>query len=272
MKLWLTAAEIAALALPGLPGTKRNVNAMAETLGWADRRGLCRKRKHSGGGLEYHLDLLPPDARRAYVSRLVAEPVPADTMAAAEAEPTAAALRDDAAEARDARLAILAAAEKIFTEAKLPRLHCDLLCVADYRAGRLVLPEWVREQIPSLTLRSLQRWRAAQRAGATVRLAVDRGAARRGSGILDTAEDGQVRVYALALIAKQPHLSADHVRESWSRSCRALGSSRTSTSTNSIASTSPSPWRRSSASRSRTQRLRPGSRPATSRHWCATAS
>jgi transposase InsO family protein len=213
VKLWLTAAEIAALALPGLPGTKRNVNAMAETLGWADRQGLCRKRKHSGGGLEYHLDLLPPDARRAYVSRLVAEPVPADTMAAAEAEPTAAALRDDAAEARDARLAILAAAEKIFTEAKLPRLHCDLLCVADYRAGRLVLPEWVREQIPSLTLRSLQRWRAAQRAGATVRLAVDRGAARRGSGILDTAEDGQVRIYALALIAKQPHLSADHVRE-----------------------------------------------------------
>lgn len=212
MKLWLTAAEIAALTLPGLPATKRNVNAVAETGGWAHRKGLCRLRARSGGGLEYHLDLLPPDARRAYVARFVSEPVPLAAAQAAEAEPAAAALRDDAAEARDARLSILAAADRIYAEAKLPRLHADLLCVADHRARKLGLPDWVYEQVPNLTLRSLQRWRATAKAGRTTRLAVDRGAARRGSGVLDCAEDGQVRVFILAAIVRQPHLTADHVR------------------------------------------------------------
>ncbi len=212
MKLWLTAAEIAALTLPGLPATKRNVNALAESEGWSHRKGLCRLRARSGGGLEYHLDLLPPDARRAYVARFVPEPVPMQTAQAAEAEPAAAFLRDDAAEARDARLAILAAADRIFTEAKLPRLHADLLCIADYRAGKLGLPDWVREQVPNLTHRTLLRWRANAKAGRTIRLAVDQGAARRGSGVLDRAEDGQVRVFILAAIVRQPHLTADHIR------------------------------------------------------------
>ena len=36
--VWMTAAEIAALALPGMPGSKRKVNAMAERLGWAQAR------------------------------------------------------------------------------------------------------------------------------------------------------------------------------------------------------------------------------------------
>lgn len=211
-KLWLTAAEIADLGLPGLPGTKRNINALAAAQGWAKRPGLSRPRRQAGGGLEYHLDLLPAPARQAYIGRLVGEPVPTEPLQAAEAEPAASCLRDDAAEARDARLAILGAAERIFAEGELPRLHADLLCIAEYRAGRLALPDWVRAQVPRLTLRSLQRWRAAQKAGQTARLAVDRGAARRGSGVLATAEDGRVRVAVLAMIARQPHLSADHVR------------------------------------------------------------
>lgn len=212
MKLWLTASEIADLALPGLPGTKRNVNAFAEVAGWTRRDGLWRPRRGAGGGLEYHLDLLPPDARRAYVSRLMPDAVPEAVAEAAEAEPAAPYMRDDAVEARDARLAILAAADRVFASAKLPRENADLLAVADYNAGRLTLPPWVHAKVPKLTLRSLQRWRAAARNGRTASLAVDRGAARRGLGVLDTAEDGQVRIYALALIARQPHLSADHVR------------------------------------------------------------
>ncbi|GJD93402.1 DDE-type integrase/transposase/recombinase [Methylobacterium iners] len=212
MKLWLTASEIADLALPGLPRTKRNVNALAEAAGWADRKSLWRKRRHAGGGIEYHLDLLPPDARKAYVDCFVSDAVPMAAAAAAEAEPAAAGLRDDAAEARDARLAILAAADRIFETAKLPRQHADLLTIADYQSGRLGLPEWVRAEVPKLTLRTLQRWRAAAKAGRTAALAVDRGAARRGCGVLEQANDGQVRVYCLALIVSRPHLSADHVR------------------------------------------------------------
>lgn len=208
MKLWLTAAEIAELSLPGLPATKRNVNAFAEVSGWNRRDGLWRPRRGVGGGLEYHLDLLPPDARRAYVARLMPDVVPE-----AVAEPASTYMRDDAAEARDARLAILAAAERIFTSAKLPRENADLLTIADYDAGRIALPGWVYAKVRPFTLRTLQRWRAIAADGRTADLAVDRGAARRGLGVLDTAEDGRVRIYALALIARQPHLSADHVRE-----------------------------------------------------------
>ncbi|QRE76136.1 DNA-binding protein [Methylobacterium aquaticum] len=63
MKLWLSAAEIADLGLPGLPATKRNINALAESQDWSARTGLCRRRASAGGGVKYHLDLLPPEAR-----------------------------------------------------------------------------------------------------------------------------------------------------------------------------------------------------------------
>lgn len=212
MKLWLSAAEIADLGLPGLPATKRNINALAESQGWSARTGLCRRRASAGGGVEYHLDILPPEARQAYIGRFVAEVVPLVAQQAAEAEPQAAALRADAAEARDARLAILAAADHFQRQASLPRRHADLRFVEEVLAGRADLPEWVRQAASRLSLRTLQRWRAEAKAGRTARLAVDRGARRRGTGVMDTAEDGQVRVFALALIAHQPHLSADHVR------------------------------------------------------------
>ena len=59
----------------------------------------------------------------------------------------------------------------------------------------------------------LRRWRAARGAGDVSRLGVDRGLARRGKGLLETAEGGAVRTYILALITRQPHLSADHVHK-----------------------------------------------------------
>ncbi|TXN71625.1 DDE-type integrase/transposase/recombinase [Methylobacterium sp. WL6] len=238
MKLWFTAQEIGDLALPGLPATKRNVNVFAAVSGWAGRPGLSRPHRGPGGGVEYHLDLLPPDARRAYVERLMPDAVPEAVAEAAEAEPAAAHLRDDAAEARDARLAILAAADRIFASAKLPRLNADLLAVADFTAGRLSLPAWVHTAVPKLTLRTLQRWRAAARDGRTAALGVDRGASRRGLGVLDTAEDGQVRVYGLALIARQPHLSADHVREML---CARFGESLTVIKAGGVVKTVPMP-------------------------------
>lgn len=65
---WFSAAELAALGLPGLPGTKMGVLKRAEAEGWAtaqdDVRGaLSRKRKGRGGGLEFHVHLLPEQAR-----------------------------------------------------------------------------------------------------------------------------------------------------------------------------------------------------------------
>lgn len=73
-KIWFTAAEIADLSLPGLPRTKRKVNERADIENWAlataeDGAPLARARKGRGGGVEYHLSILPDAARAELVKR-----------------------------------------------------------------------------------------------------------------------------------------------------------------------------------------------------------
>lgn len=73
-KEWFTAAELAELALPGLSRAKRKVNELAAAEAWALRKGidgteLARPRKGRGGGMEYHLDVLPIAARSALLKR-----------------------------------------------------------------------------------------------------------------------------------------------------------------------------------------------------------
>lgn len=76
-KSWFTAAELAALALPGLPASKRKVNERAARECWAlkvdtDGLPLARTRSARGGGLEYHLSVLPSATRSALVRRGIA--------------------------------------------------------------------------------------------------------------------------------------------------------------------------------------------------------
>jgi putative transposase len=65
---WFSAAELAAAGLPGLPSSKRGVTLLADREGWAQRqdddgRPMARKRSGQGGGVEYHLALLPEAAQ-----------------------------------------------------------------------------------------------------------------------------------------------------------------------------------------------------------------
>ncbi|MEW5687200.1 MAG: transposase domain-containing protein [Pseudomonadota bacterium] len=65
---WFSAAELAALELPGVPSTKRGVQMLADREAWdaavdPTRGALARKRKGRGGGVEYHAALLPEAAR-----------------------------------------------------------------------------------------------------------------------------------------------------------------------------------------------------------------
>ena len=64
-KTWYSAAELAELALPGMSASKRKINRLAEDGRWALRLNaegapLARTRSQRGGGLEYHISLLPP--------------------------------------------------------------------------------------------------------------------------------------------------------------------------------------------------------------------
>lgn len=208
MKLHLTAAEIAAHELPGLPRVKRAMHRFALRAGW-----LGRKRQARGGGVEYSIDVLPPAARAVYVAKhIAAVEVPASIARDAAAEPAAGSLTGAATESRDARLALLALADKIAADAGISRSQADKQLCGTYNEGLIEIAAWIKAQAPSITPRTLKRWRKAKREAGAGSLAVDRAKARRGTGILDRANAGAVKTFILALLAKQPQLTAHHVR------------------------------------------------------------
>jgi transposase InsO family protein len=76
-KFWFTAAELAELKLPCLPASKRKVNERAAKECWAlkvdgDGMPLARPRQARGGGLEYHISILPAATSTALVRRGIA--------------------------------------------------------------------------------------------------------------------------------------------------------------------------------------------------------
>lgn len=208
MKTYLSAAEIASEQLPGLPAAERAIKRLAASKAWQ-----ARPRQGRGGGLEYALESLPPQARAAYVGRHIeAVELPASLAREAACEPEAVTLNASAASARDARLALLGQAERLARQAGIGQKRADAQLCDLYNTGGLDIAPWIRAEVKHLTPRTLARWRAAAKAGQKSKLAVDRAAARRGTGVLDRANGGAVRVHVLALVAKQPQLTAHHIR------------------------------------------------------------
>jgi transposase InsO family protein len=209
VRRWFTARELVELQLPGIPQTESGTVRLAKRLNWP-----FRERQGRGGGREYPLDVLPAELRAAYLARhLAAVEVPAALQAEAAVEPEAQLLSNRAAEARDARLALLGLADRYAEDAGIPKKVADQHFCDLYAAGAIEVADWIRAHVRSVTPRTLFRWRQARKLGRTTRLAVDKGAARKGSGVLDRANGGEVKTLVLALIAKQPHLTADHIRE-----------------------------------------------------------
>jgi transposase InsO family protein len=209
VKEWFSARELADLALPALPATERGVRKVADRDGWSHRA-----RAGLGGGREYPLSALPADARAAYVARHIqALDVPVDVAKIAASEPEVERARPVALEQRDARLAIIAAADRFAAAAGLGRKRADALFADAYAAGSIEVADWVRASVRAFRPRMLAYWRANVAAGATHRLAVDKGATRRGKGLLDTANAGDVKVFCLALLSRNPLLTADHIRD-----------------------------------------------------------
>lgn len=77
---WFSAAELADLALPGLPGDKRSIARRAREERWAAQTGeagelMARPRRGRGGGIEFHASVLPAAARIELARRGVLQPV-----------------------------------------------------------------------------------------------------------------------------------------------------------------------------------------------------
>ncbi|PZA12578.1 integrase [Rhodopseudomonas palustris] len=210
MKEWCTARELADASLAGLPDTERGVQLFAQREGWNESLAYVRRRAGRGGGVEYNVCLLPTSARIAFERRHRA--IEAPEPAPLPIETPATAISDRAARERDARLAVVAAFQAFGRGQRLGNASRSKIFVDAYNGGTLIIDAWIREIIPTLSPRSLARWCAARKSGRTDRLAVDRAAARKGKGVLDVACGGRVRTYLLALIAHNPHLSAQHLR------------------------------------------------------------
>lgn len=214
MRDWLSAQDLADLELPGLPASKSGWHRYAEREGWLAQKDKVRSRDQRAGGLEFHIDLLPPATLAAYVAKhvgavdLKAECFsPLETSAANDAQLTL-----PAVETRDARLALLAAADRLARDGNMSRNLADRAFVALYHMAKIEVAPWVREACPKISTPTLWRWRRQKDVHGISRLGVDKGAARRGKGALESGEQGKVRAFLLAAIAKQPHLTSDHLK------------------------------------------------------------
>lgn len=202
MKERLTAREIAAEELPDLPATERGIQLLAERQGW-----IAHPHAGAGGGFEYDLRSWPTLAQLTYKQKHMAveQPAVAPRMAA-DSSMSAQARRE-----RDARIAIVAAYHRFTADLRLGRATHLQVFTDKYNAGSITVDAWVREIVPEFSKRTLTRWLSAKREGKADRLGFDRGSSRKGTGVLDTANDGRVRTFILGMIAHQPHLSADDV-------------------------------------------------------------
>ncbi|RJG47369.1 DDE-type integrase/transposase/recombinase [Mesorhizobium sp. DCY119] len=215
MKVWFTAAEFADLAatgeLPGLPATKRGMNALIARENWASHAGLCRPRagRAGGGGDEFHIDLLPLSTRIAYAGRHCrVEPADLRPSLCEDDRLTARARTE-----RDARLVLLNLADRFRREQNLSIVAADTLFAGVYNSRSIDVPAWVREQIRQASARSLARWRSTRDGSGSNALGHDPATARKGTSQLDRALDGRVRTFALAAIAKMPFLSTKRALE-----------------------------------------------------------
>lgn len=215
MKEWMSAQEIADEKLPQMPKTQRGVKLLAEREHW-DAHPFARKRPGSigGGGMEYKFLLLPVAAQIALMQRY--RQIGGDTPPAASTEPTLSAnLSEKARLERDARIAILEVyndfLKGIRAKRRAPNTALNLFSVK-YNNRSLQVSAWVRDVIPSISPRSIMRWRAAVKKDADA-LAIDRSKARKGSGVLETANGGAVKAFIIAWIAKSSHLAAQTIRD-----------------------------------------------------------
>jgi putative transposase len=184
---------------------------LADRAGWAQSRH-CRARAGKGGGVEYHVQLLPPAARIAYLRSLRADLAEAASNAVQAAPDLLSGTPAKAALGRDARLAILGALRTFQESTGLTQTVAISHFVDLYNAGTVDLPAWVRDQLRRLSTRSVLRWLSASQKDLQ-RLAVDRGAARRGRGALEAGAGGRVKAYALALLVQNPLYTARQIHE-----------------------------------------------------------
>lgn len=204
MQIWMTLNELAIARLPGLPATRQGLAARADRECWSARRGQARQRVGQGGGLEFSIEVLPAEARAELAQRNRKGPGQQDrTLWGQDSLPAGGQTR------RDARLWALEAVEQFARDNALKTKPADLLWSAAYNARNIIAPAWVQAEIRAASREQLRIWRKLRATEGEDALGRDD---RGRKSLLDTAHDGEVRAFCLAIMAAKPFVSAKHVR------------------------------------------------------------
>ena len=211
---WLSAEQIANLALPELPSSKRAVTRLATREGWAsatDRAGhpLARRRDGVGGGWEYHVSLFPHSAKLKLAADALKLEEKANSAAPYQAQPEGLTTKD--ALRRDAKIAIVQLTRAHALRAGLAQSIADNLFSTLYNAQDIEADAWIYAAIQKVSSSSIARWRKTLNEGNLHDLAGQYTNTRKSA--LDRAENGKIADYIGALIFKQPHLTAGHIRD-----------------------------------------------------------
>lgn len=165
MRNWYTAQELA--GLPGVPGTARNVKAMADRQGWEGQRRLGTK------AIEYAFAVLPPETQAALIAAQVnQEQPPAEPQQPADNLPiiaerdmiSASRLTDDQRSVMTARLAFVREIERMRQVIPQQRAIETLVNLArsgelsPYLAERVIRANDRKTEDRSLSERTLKRW------------------------------------------------------------------------------------------------------------------
>jgi len=212
-KLWYTTSEIAKLRIPGLPATQRGVYQKLNKEGILEHPTKSRRRANSGGGREYHVSLLPREAQNILALRSlkkdssILEEPPEMVVDPLETPAGKSGLR------RDAKMTVLMIWNSFLKDSMESVEVSQYAFTQLYKSRKIpAMPEWVYAEVKSFSVSSLRNWIKARDNGEENRLAGQYGN-RKGTGLLDTAFDGEVAKYIVAMIINHPHLNGDHIHD-----------------------------------------------------------
>lgn len=204
MQIWMTLSELATARLPGLPATRQGIAARAERECWSARRGQARIRIGRGGGFEFSVEILPTEAQAELVKRNSVRTLQAERVLWGQDSLSAADQRR-----RDARMWVLDAVEQFARDNGLKMKPASQLWAAAFNAGNIAVPQWVAQEVAGSSETQIRTWRKILAAEGEDALGRDD---RGRKSLLDSALDGEVRAFCLAVMAAKPFVSARHVR------------------------------------------------------------
>ena len=211
-KEWFTSAELAGIS--GMPKTVRGVRIKAEKSLWLSRA------KTKGQGFEYHVSNFPDEVKAALLSNEAAGETSKEISERVEREIANEATKEQLNSESQmqelakmpvnqsslvlARLELLSAYNQFLSPYKKARQLTvgEKLFVEQYNSGALQMPNWVKVEIPTVSVMTIRRWKAKRESSGTTALAD----AYKKTKASTFERYPEVAEFVLALITAKPHL------------------------------------------------------------------